>query len=141
MRYPVTLEKIDGEYIATISHSNHRFQGACSGATKQEALDEAQSLLAAMVASAMVDNEKIPTPESCRKGNAWVILPPMLAAKAAIYHEMHKKGTRKADLVRALGQEYQKQVDRILNPSHRSTLPQLEAAAFALGKQIEIRLI
>lgn len=141
MRYPVTIEKIDGEYIATISHPNRRFQGACSGTTKAEALTEAQALIAAMVASAIEDSEKIPTPESCDKGNAFVILPPMLAAKAAIYHEMKKTGKRKADLVRALGQEYQKQVDRILNPSHRSTLPQLEAAAFALGKQIEIRLV
>ncbi len=141
MRYPVTLEKIDGEYIATISHPNGRFQGATSGATKQEALREAQDLIAAMVASAMADGERIPTPDACNKGNATVILPPMLAAKAAIYHEMKKNGKRKSDLVRALGQEYQKQVDRILNPSHRSTLPQLEAAALALGKQIEIRLV
>lgn len=141
MRYPVTVEKIEGEYIATISHPNARFQGVCSGANKQGALQEAQELLAAMIASAMTDGEDIPTPESCTKGNAWVLIPPMLSLKADIYHEMRSKRRRKADLVRAMGQEYRKQVDRILNPAHRSTLSQLEAAASALGKQIEIRLV
>lgn len=141
MRYPVMVEKTGGEYVATIGHRNGRFQGACSGATKQAALEQAQELIVAMTVAALTDGEEIPDPATCAKGNAWVLLPPMLAAKASIYHEMQKSGTRKADLVRALGQHYQKQVDRILNPRHRSTLPQLEAAAMALGKQIEIRLV
>jgi antitoxin HicB len=141
MRYPVTMEKIEDEYVASISHPNGRFQGVCSGATKQEALKQAQKLIAIMVTAAMKNAEPIELPSTCVTGNMWVSLPPMLAAKAALYIEMRKQGTRKADLARALGMDYQKQVDRILDPAHRSTLPQLEAAAIALGKQLEIRLV
>ena len=36
MRYPILIEKVDGEYIATISHPNGKFQGACAGASKAQ---------------------------------------------------------------------------------------------------------
>ena len=139
MRYPVKIEKVDGEFIATVSHPNGRFQGACAGKTKDEAQEEVSKLLAAIIASAIKDGEDIPAPETCNKGNTWAILPPLLSAKAAIYSEMRKTGKRKADMARALNMN-QKQVDRIIDPAHRSTLLQLEAAAATLGKHLEMRL-
>jgi len=85
MRYPVKIEKVDGEFIATVSHPNGRFQGACSGKTKDEAQEEVSKLLAAIIASSIKDGEDIPAPETCNKGNAWAILPPLLSAKTTIY--------------------------------------------------------
>jgi antitoxin HicB len=139
MRYPIKVEKIDDEFIATISHPNGRFQGACSGPSKSTALAHISKLISVMIASAINDGDPIPSAKTCDKGNAWILLPPMLAAKAAIYEEMRIRGKRKADIAKALGVN-QKQVDRILNPAHHSTLLQLEAAAKTLGKQIELRL-
>lgn len=139
MRYPILIEKVDGEYIATISHPNGRFQGACSGVTKAEAKSEAEKMLVAVIASALADGDEIPNPDECASGNAFMILPPLLAAKVALFMEMQKQGKRKADLARALGVN-QKQIDRMFSPVHASVLSQLQAAAQALGRTLEIRL-
>jgi antitoxin HicB len=139
MKYPVKLEYSDGEYVAVISHPNARFQGACAGKTETEACGQLGKLIEAIIASAIKDGDDIVDPKTCHKGNRWVYVSPLIAAKAAIYTEMRRTGKRKADMVRALRMDA-KQIDRILDPSHRSTLPQLEAAALSLGKHIDLRL-
>lgn len=139
MHYPAHIYKEDGEYIVTISHPDGRFQGVASGATKKDALQEAEGLLVAMLASALKDGDEIPAAEECDTGNIRIILPPMLSAKALLYREMKKQGKRKATIARMLGVN-QKQMDRVLNPNHRSTLQQLQAAAEALGKTLDVRL-
>lgn len=139
MRYPVMIEKDEGEYIATISHPNGRFNGACAAETKGEAEAQLRALIEAMIASAIKDGDDIPDPASCDKGNAWVVVPPNLAIKAQIYSAMRDSGTKKADIAREL-RIRPSQVDRILNPTHNSTLDQLAAAASVLGKHIDVTL-
>lgn len=139
MFYPINVYKEDGEYIAALSHPNERFQFACSGATRLEVLEVARDMLAATLASALRDGDIIPPPEECDSGNVKLILPPSLSAKVAIYQEMRQQGKRKADIARALGVN-QKQIDRVLNPAHNSALIQLQAAAQALGKTLDVRL-
>ena len=139
MRYPVKIEKIEGEFVATISHPEGRFQGVCAGATRDETMAQLGKLIAAMVVSAIKNGDTIPAPSTCEHGNAWVMLPPILSAKTALYSEMKNTGKRKADIARALNLN-QKQVDRILDPQHNSTLSQLEAAANSLGKHLDVRL-
>ena len=92
-----------------------------------------------MLAEAILSGESIPLPEECERGNAFVILGPMISAKASLYAEMRHQGKRKADIARSLGAD-QKQVDRILDPRHASTLGQLQSAAGALGRRLDIRL-
>lgn len=139
MRYPILIEKIDGEYIATIRHPDGRFQGVCSAETKAEAKAEAAKLVIAVIASALADGDDLPNPKDCDAGNAYVSLPPLLAAKVALFMEMQRQGKRKADLARALGVN-QKQIDRMFSPVHASVLSQLQAAAVALGRTLEVRL-
>ncbi len=139
MRYPILIEKIEGEYIATLSHPNGRFQGACAGSTKEEAKSEAAKMLTEVIASALADGDELPNPKDCDAGNSFVSLPPLLAAKVALFMEMQRQGKRKADLARALGVN-QKQIDRMFSPVHASVLSQLQAAAKALGRTLEIRL-
>ena len=139
MRYPITVEKIDGEYVATLGHKNGRFQGACSAATKDAVMIEAEQMVEAMVASALADGEEVPEPKSCRRGNDYVVLPALLAAKVSLFIEMQKQGKRKADLARAMGVN-QKQIDRMFAPDHASVLSQLAAAAESLGRKLEVRL-
>lgn len=139
MRYPILIEKIDGEYIATISHPSGRFQGACSSATKAEVKLEAEKMIEAVIASALADGEEIPNSKDCNSGNDYVILPALLSAKVALFIEMRKQGKRKADLAKMLGVN-QKQIDRMFSPVHASVFAQLQAAAEALGKKLEVRL-
>jgi antitoxin HicB len=139
MRYPILIEKIDGEYIATISHPSGRFQGACSATSKAEVKLEAEKMIEAVIASALADGEEIPNSKDCDSGNDYVILPALLSAKVALFIEMRKQGKRKADLAKMLGVN-QKQIDRMFSPVHASVLSQLQAAAEALGKKLEVRL-
>ncbi len=139
MRYPILIEKIDGEYIATISHPNRRFQGVCSGASKAEVKLEAEKMIEAVIASTLADGEEIPNAKDCDGGNDYIILPALLSAKVALFMEMRKQGKRKSDLAKMLGVN-QKQIDRMFSPVHASVFSQLQAAAEALGKKLEVRL-
>ncbi|MBZ0093468.1 MAG: hypothetical protein K8F27_14760 [Sulfuricellaceae bacterium] len=57
-----------------------------------------------------------------------------------IYREMLAQGVRKAELARRLGWHLP-QMDRLLDLNHASRLDQMEAAARALGKQLEVALL
>lgn len=61
------------------------------------------------------------------------------AVKAGVYQAMIEQGLRKADLARRLGW-HAPQVDRLFDLRHASRLDQLEAAAHALGRHIEVRV-
>lgn len=74
MRYPVTISMIENEYVATISHPNGRFQGACSAASKKAVLKEAEKMVEAVIASALQHDEDIPHPSECDAGNDSVVL-------------------------------------------------------------------
>ena len=82
MRYPVLIEKIDGEYIASISHPNGKFQGVCEGKTRAEVKQAAEKLLVAIIFSALKDGDEIPAPSTCNAGNAYISLPIKKAANS-----------------------------------------------------------
>jgi len=82
MRYPVLIEKSEDGYIATISHPNGRFQGACEAASRSAVKAEAEKLLVAIIISALKNGDEIPAPQSCYAGNAYVTLPLQKAVKA-----------------------------------------------------------
>ncbi len=140
MRYPVNVEETHGSYVATIGHPNNSFQGACEGASAAIAVAEAENLLVAMISAAMIHGNRIPAPEECHTGNAWAYITPTIAIKAGIYNAMLSDRIRKAELARRMNVD-QKQVDRILDPHHASTLNQLVIAAQGLGRHIDVKLI
>jgi antitoxin HicB len=53
---------------------------------------------------------------------------------------MTEQGLRKTDLARRLGWHLS-QVDRIFDLNHASRFDQIEAAAKALGRHIEVRVV
>jgi len=59
--------------------------------------------------------------------------------KLAVYNAMRQRGWRKADLARATGMD-PRQVDRLLDLRHRSTVAQLEQALAACGRHAEVAL-
>jgi antitoxin HicB len=61
------------------------------------------------------------------------------SAKLGLYQAMTEQGIRKAELARRLGWHLP-QVDRLFDLSHASRLDQIEAAARALGRTIEVRV-
>jgi antitoxin HicB len=61
------------------------------------------------------------------------------SAKLGVYQAMTEQGVRKAELARRLGW-HMPQVDRLLDLRHASRLDQIEAAARALGRVVEVRV-
>ena len=140
MRYPITVEKSDDGFVATISHPNGVFQGACEGRDKRAAIAEAEALLVAMISAAMRAGQRVPASEECHSGNAWAYVEPTVAIKAGLHNAMLSDRIRKAELARRMKVD-QKQVDRILDPAHASKLDQLVFAAQELGRHIDVKIM
>jgi antitoxin HicB len=86
-----------------------------------------------------VDARK-PLPEPSVRPDLLTVRPSVLEGiKLAIYREMTLQGIRKAELARRLGWKAP-QVDRLFDLGHASRLDQLEAAAKALGRHIDLTL-
>ena len=60
-------------------------------------------------------------------------------AKLALYAEMTTQGVRKSELARRLGWR-PPQVDRLFDLRHASRFDQIEAAARALGRRVNVTL-
>jgi len=108
------------------------------GATEEEALRHAVDALETAL-SFYVDERK-PLPVASVAHDLPTVRPCALECiKLEIYQEMLNQGIRKAELARRLGWKGP-QVDRLFDLEHASKFNQLEAAAKALGKHIEVTL-
>jgi antitoxin HicB len=127
--YPVDLEDDEGTVLATFPD----FPGATFGEDRDEALLRAVDLLESSFIWIIQDRELIPKP-SPAKGRPLVQPTLTGSLKIAIYEAMRGRGWRKADLARAMALN-PRQIDRLLDLRHASTLAQLEAALAACGKR------
>ena len=135
--YPVVLEPDDND---TVMVSFPDVPGAVSfGDDEDEALMRAVDALETMFIAYIGDRRDIPVPSRPRKRQRTVTLPPLAAAKVALYQTMREQGVRKAELARRLCCDF-RQVDRLLDLRHRSRLDRIDAALSALGKRLEIGL-
>jgi antitoxin HicB len=137
MRYPLTLRPDrNGTIIAQAVDA----PGALTvGRDESDAIVQAREALLTLFAHFMAEGEPIPRPSRRRRGQAWAALPPMAAAKLAIYQAMRDAGLTQAALAERLGCD-PRQVRRLLDLDHRSRLDQLEAALSALGKRLVIEV-
>ena len=107
-------------------------------------MDEDEALLQAVDAletglSFYVDARKpLPVP-SPAEGRPTVRPSALECAKLGVYQAMIEQGLRKTDLARRLGWHLP-QVDRLFDLSHASRFDQIEVAARALGRHIEVHV-
>jgi len=133
MRYPVKL-KADGEYIMA---SFPDVPGAHTvGDDKADALRHALDALETMLMYIFGTGEKIPLPSPLKRGQAWVELPPPVAAKILLHNEMLRQKVRPIELARRMGVPRQ-EITRVLNLKHNT---KIETTAQALGKRLELRV-
>lgn len=135
--YPVILEaQPEGGFVAT-------FPDVPEAITQGE--DEEETLLYAVDAletalSFYVDARKpLPAASKARRGQKTVHPSALECAKLGVYQAMTEQGIKKAELARRLGW-HMPQVDRLFDLRHASRLDQIEAAAAALGRHIEVRV-
>ena len=82
---------------------------------------------------------EIPRPSPAR-GRPLAILPPLVAAKLALYQAMHAERITRTALARRLGLQ-ENAVRRLLDLDHRSHIDQIDRALAALGKRLEVRVL
>ena len=82
---------------------------------------------------------KIPRPSPAR-GRPVAVLPPLVAAKLALYEAMRAQGITRTELARRLGLQ-ENGVRRLLDLDHRSHIDQIDRALAALGQRLEVRVL
>ncbi len=133
--YPVILTPDDGTVLVTFPDVP---EAITFGAEDAEALSNAVDALETALSFYVDDRKALPVP-SDPDGLPTVRPSALECIKLGVYQEMLAQGVRKAELARRLGWKGP-QVDRLFDLGHASRLDQLEAAAKALGRHIEVTL-
>jgi len=113
----------------------HTFGSSEADAGGDNALD---CLIAALGGYIKLGRE-IPRPSPAR-GRPVVILPPLVAAKLALYEALRTQQITRTELARRLGMQ-ENGVRRLLDLDHRSHIDQVDRALSALGKRLEVRVL
>ena len=107
------------------------------GETIEDALAAAADCLRVVVEGRMRDGTELPRPSTKLDGGHPVALPPLLAAKAALYQSMREQTVSESALANRLGCD-EKEVRRMLDPRHPTRLARLDAALRALGRRLVV---
>ena len=113
----------------------HTFGATEADAGGNHALD---CLIAALGGYIKLGRE-IPGP-SAAHGRPVVALPPLVAAKLALYEAMRAQRITRTELARRLGLQ-ENGVRRLLDLDHRSHIDQVDRALAALGKRLEVQVL
>jgi antitoxin HicB len=134
--YPITLTPDeDGRVVVAFPD----IRGASTdGADEAEAIANASDSLIAALTAYMTLRQPIPRPRPAR-GRPTVTLPPLAAAKLALYSAMLEQHVTNPDLADRMGRP-ESEVRRLLDLEHRSDIGQIETALAELGKRLEIRV-
>lgn len=132
--YPVMLTPDDGTMLVTFPDVP---EAITFGADTDEALIYAVDALESALSFYVDDRKPLPIPSKPKRGQKTVRPSALECAKLGVYQAMMEQGIRKAELARRLGW-HMPQVDRLFDLKHASRLDQIEAAARALGKHIEV---
>ena len=132
--YPanLTLDKDDGGYVVKFIDLS---EAITQGETVDDALLEATDCLEEAIANRIAMGLPIPNPSPAKSGQYIVLLPALMAAKAALYLAIREIGISKVDLAKKLGCD-EKEVRRLLDPHHSSKIPRIESALHAVGKNL-----
>ncbi len=108
------------------------------GGDEAEALLQGQDALETALEMYVDDRRAIPVP-SPADGRPLVAPSALAQAKLGLYDQMRQQHIKKAELARRLGW-HMPQVDRVLDLHHASHFRQIEQAASALGRHINVSM-
>jgi len=136
--YPVNLipDEQDGGYVVMFPDIP---EAITQGENIKDALNEAIDCLEEAIASRIVTSQKIPSPSPKSQFRYTVPVPAGMAAKAALYIAMKEAGITNVELAKRLNCD-EKEVRRLLSPKHKSKIPRINEALFALGKQLVLSM-
>ncbi len=134
--YPARLRRRGGRVLVSFRDVPEALTEADD---RREAIAAAEDCLEEAVAGRIRRGDSIPPPSRPAAGEVLVTLPVLTAFKAALVVALDQAGAtrpRLAGLLRCSERE----VDRLLDPRHRSKLARLEQALAALGKRLVIEM-
>ena len=133
--YPVILEaQPEGGFVVTFPDVP---EAITQGEDEDEALMYAIDALESALSFYVDDRKPLPVPSKPKRGQKTVRPSALECAKLGVYRAMTEQGIKKAELARRLGW-HMPQVDRLFDLRHASRLDQIEAAARALGRRVEV---
>lgn len=134
--YPVILEaQPEGGFVVTFPDVP---EAITQGEDEDEALLYAVEALESALLFYINDRAPLPVPSEA-EGRPTVRPSALECAKLGVYRAMTEQGIKKAELARRLGWHLP-QVDRLFDLTHASRFDQIEAAARALGRHVEVRV-
>ena len=107
------------------------------GEDRLDTLAQAADCLDEAIAGRIRRGDDIPAASKARAGQTMVPVPPLMAAKAALYLAMREARISNVKLAKQLGCD-EKDVRRMLDPRHNSRINTLQAALAALGKKLVV---
>lgn len=132
--YPITLTPDDNDTVMVTFKDVPEV--TTFGEDEAEAIANAVDALETALAGYIEDRRDIPKASVMRGGRT--VSPGLLASlKLAAYQAMRERNWRKADLARAMGLS-PRQIDRLLDLRHASTIAQLDQALAVCGKRADI---
>ena len=107
------------------------------GKTYQEALLMAEDCLLVALCAYVDCDENIPIPSSLTRGQELISVPPLSAAKLALYSTMRRQEISNAELAERLGIE-ESAVKQMLTPDRYSHMKQVARALEAVGCRLVV---
>lgn len=135
--YPVTLTPDGDTVLVTFSDLP---EALTFGTDEDEALLQAVDALETALSFYVEARKPLPKPSKAKRGQKTVRPSALECAKLGVYQAMTEQGIRKAELARRLGW-HMPQVDRLFDLRHASRIDQIEQAAHALGRTVEVRVL
>ncbi len=133
--YPVTLTPDGDTLLVTFADVP---EAITFGVDEDEALLHGIDALETALSFYVEARKPLPQP-SAPAGRPTVRPSALECAKLGVYQAMTEQGIRKAELARRLGWHLP-QVDRLFDLSHASRFDQIEAAARALGRRVDVTI-
>lgn len=134
--YPLTLIQLENGHV--MAEFPDVPEALTYGETEALALEQAQDALYEALDQYMTTRKDIPAPGPVAGYS--IAVEPMIAIKLSIYQAMREKGLTQ-DRLAALLKCDARQVRRLLDIFHNSTLPQLVTALEALDYRLEVQAV
>lgn len=132
--YPYILSEEGGFWMARCTD----VRGAATDARdKAEAVSELPDALIAALGGHIELGHPIPVPGPVRVPGQVIALPPLVAAKLALYEAMRAKDVNNSELARQLGLQ-ENAVRRLLDLDHRSHIDSVQEALALLGRRLVV---
>ena len=133
--YPCILSPDDEEgegFVVTFPDVPEAVTG---GKTRDGALVMAQDGLAVALGMYVKCRQEVPVPSAVAPSQVLVAVPPIVAAKLALYSAMRSQGITNVALAAQMGLS-EGAIRRLVNPDHRSHISQVEKALHVVGRTL-----